>query len=493
MKTVAVFGAGIAGLSAAHEFARLGYKVSVYEANGEAGGFFRSTRMPGHENMPSEYSWHGFGPWYHNVFEVMKQIPFDETGSVYDKGLSRPVDFGIAPDKGRTEFRDSRRLPVKRMLRMSGLDNLKWGWLMLKVWASNRRTFEHYSRMNASEQWKPILSGLGWRTWRSLFGPWIGSDWTNISLHTVGQFCRKLVISRPSHHHIADAEGPAWTHRQGDGWLVLRGPSSECWFDKWIAHLEKTGVDFFWKQSLHKLDYDGEKITTAQLASGDTVQADIYVLATNPFAAVDILERTPELAEKDQLRLFKPLIQDGPHTQVSFRIAFSEKITWPRKRVGVVIADSEYNLTLCAEEQVWAPDVDLGAGVESLWTGTACVGTVPGRLYGTPVVECTKEQFIEEVKAQLFSCEGLDALIKEANNGRSLITFPIIRVEVWHEWLFSPTGIKSYQPKWVTTNNTQPYQPTQTTSIPNLVLAGAHTINPAIKYAIMQHKRFCDV
>ncbi|MBW1903218.1 MAG: NAD(P)-binding protein [Deltaproteobacteria bacterium] len=55
MKTVAIFGAGIAGLSAAHEFARLGYKVSVYEANQEAGGFFRSSRMPGHENMPSEY------------------------------------------------------------------------------------------------------------------------------------------------------------------------------------------------------------------------------------------------------------------------------------------------------------------------------------------------------------------------------------------------------------------------------------------------------
>jgi hypothetical protein len=101
-----------------------------------------------------------------------------------------------------------------------------------------------------------------------------------------------------------------------------------------------------------------------------------------------------------------------------------------------------------------------------------------------PVVECTKKQFIEEVKAQLFSCEGLDALIKEANDGRSLITFPIIRVEVWHEWLFSPTGIKTYQPKWVTTNNTQPYQPTQPTSIPNLVLAGAHTKTAADVWSI---------
>ena len=46
-KTAAVFGAGIAGLSAAHEFARLGYEVSVYEANNEAGGVFRSARIPG--------------------------------------------------------------------------------------------------------------------------------------------------------------------------------------------------------------------------------------------------------------------------------------------------------------------------------------------------------------------------------------------------------------------------------------------------------------
>jgi hypothetical protein len=484
MKTVAVFGAGIAGLSAAHEFVRLGYKVSVYEANSEAGGFFRSARVSGHEGMPSEYSWHGFGPWYHNVFDLMKQIPFDETGSVYDKGLSRPIDFGIAPDKGTTQFNDTWMLPVSRMLRMTRMDSLKGIWLMFKTWASNRRTFEHYSRLNASEHWKPMLSNLGWKTWRASFGPWVGSDWTNVSSHTVGQFFRKLLISRPSHLHMADGEGPAWDHSQGDGWLLLRGPSSECWFDKWIAHLEKSGVDFLWEQPLQKLDYDGKKIITAQLASGDAVQADIYVLATNPFAAADILKQTPELAEDDQLRLFEPLIQDGPHTQVSFRIAFTEKIVWPRKRAAVIIADSEYNLTLFDQGQIWAPDVDLGVGVKSLWTGTACVAKIPGRLFGVPIVECTKEQFIEEVKAQLFSCEGLDALIKEANNGRSLTTFTIKRVEVWHEWQFSPTGIESYQPKWVTTTNTQPYLPRQKTSIPNLVLAGAHTKTEADVWSI---------
>lgn len=484
MRSVAVFGAGVAGLSAAHEFTRLGYKVSVYEANREAGGFFRSARVPKDEGMPSEYSWHGFGPWYHNSFDVMKQIPFDETGSVYDKGLSRPIDFGIAHDRGGVEFNDSWLLPVSKMLGISGTNYLRWGWLMLKTWTANRRSVEHYSRLNAAQQWKPILGESDWKTWRATFGPWIGSDWTNVSLHTAGKFFRKLFITKPSHSHDADKEGSKWKHGQGDGWLVLRGPSSECWFDKWVEHLKKNGVDFFWKQPLHKFDFDGRRITAARLDSGAKIKADIYVLATNPFSAVDVLERTPALAEEEQLSKFRPLTRDGAHTQVSFRIAFSEKISWPRKRAAIIVADSEFNLTIFAQDQVWPPEVSLGAGVKSLWTGTSCVGKVPGRIYGLPVVECSKNQFIEEVVAQLFSCNGLDSLIKEANDGRGLEAFPIVRVEVWHEWIFSPTGIKPRQPKWVTTTNTQPCLPKQATSVPNLVLAGAHTETAADVWSI---------
>ncbi len=484
VKSVAVFGAGIAGLSAAHEFARLGYRVSVYEANAEAGGFFRSARLPNDGGMPSEYSWHGMGPWYHNAFDVMKQIPFDATGSVFDKALSRPIDFGTAPDKGRAEFDHSHVLQVSKMLRMSGFDSLRWAWLMLKIWASSRRTLERYSRLSAAAQWKPLLSDLGWRTWRATFGPWIGSDWTRVSLHTTGQFFLKLLTSRPWHAHPADNKGPAWTHGSRDGWLLLRGPSSEFWMDKWVAYLESRGVAFSWKQSLHRMQFDGRQLIAALLESGETVQADIYVLATNPFAAADILERTPQLVLLDQLRLFRPLVQDGPHTQVSFRIAFSERLAWPRARMAVVIADSEFNLTLFAQEQAWGPGSDLGDGVLSLWTGTACVAAKPGRLYGKPLVNCTRDEFIEEVKAQLSSCEGLDQLIREANGGRGWRSFPVVRIEVWHEWKFSPQGIHPHQPKWVNTTHTQAYLPMQATPVPNLVLAGAHTRTAADVWSI---------
>lgn len=100
------------------------------------------------------------------------------------------------------------------------------------------------------------------------------------------------------------------------------------------------------------------------------------------------------------------------------------------------------------------------------------------------VVRWTKEQFIEEMKAQIFSCQSLDALIKEANGGRGLADFTIGKIEVWHEWSFSPEGIQPLQPKWVTTTQTQAYLPNQATSVPNLFLAGAHTRTAADVWSI---------
>ncbi len=429
-RTAAVFGGGIAGLSTAHELARRGWTVTVFETNLEVGGFFRSTRADGDRNMPSEYSWHGMGPWYHNVFDLLGQIPYDESGSVYEKALSRPVDFGMVSDGGTAVFDDTRFVNVRNMFQMTTRDLVRWSWLTLKTWTANRRSYEAYARINAAEAYRPILSDPAWRMWRACFGPWVGSDWTNVSLHQVGLFFRKQLISSPTWHHAADADGPAWSQGARSGWLLLRGPSSEVWFDPWVADLKRHGVTFRMRTELSRLAYEGGRITRAYLKTGEAVEADLYVLATSPFAAAEVVARTPALARLEGLRRLKPLIGDGPHTQVSFRIAFGERIAWPRARAAVVIADSEYNLTLFAEEQVWRPEIDLGDGVASLWTGTACVSKKPGRIHGIPLENCTEQQFVDEVVAQLASCAGLDGMIRQANDGRTWRSFPIVRIEV---------------------------------------------------------------
>jgi uncharacterized protein with NAD-binding domain and iron-sulfur cluster len=482
-KNVAIFGAGIAGLSAAHEFSQRGYKVTVYEANDTAGGFFRSTRRE-EDNLPSEYSWHGFGPWYHNTFDLLQQIPFDENSSLYERVLSRPMDYAVVPNKLAADLVMSDLFDKPKAFRMSLLDKISLSWGVLKVWSVNSRSKQHYARANASAYWQSRMTPTGHATWKALFGPWIGSDWPYASLHHVGLFFGRNICSGPSYKHEADESGPAWKHESMCGWSLMKGPSNEWWFDKWVAHLAQGGVTFHWQTALEVLDYDGEKITGARVASDTRVQADIYVLANTPFSAAEIVAKNPRLLEDKQLAKLQPLIQDGPHTQVSFRIAFAARILWPRERTAIALADSPFNITLFANEQSWPSKIDLGKDIASLWTCTACVASVPGKVHGKPLHNCTKEEFVDEVLAQIYESEVLDLMIKKANNGRSLKEFPILTTEVWHEWHFSPNGITPDQPKWVTTTNTQPHRPSQATSIPNLVLAGAHTKTEADIWSI---------
>lgn len=481
MKTIKIFGAGIAGLSAAHELVELGYDVSVYEALDQPGGFFRSARVR-QNDIPSEYSWHGMGPWYHNTYDVMRKIPFKD-GTVYDSALSRPIDFGIFPDDSEARFYDEGLKSIPQMFRMDRWEFCKWSYLMLKTWTSNLRSAKEYSAINAAGAWKPLLKDTAYKTWRSCFGPWIGSDWSKVCLHTTGDFFRKQLMTKPAHCHHADRDGSEWLHGAGDGWLLFKGPSSEYWFQPWTAYLKEKGVKFYWQKPLTKLEFHDNTITAA-VSLDETISGDYYILAINPFITAEILAKTPDLEKQEVLRLFKPLVQDGPHIQVSFRLAFADEIKFARERVAAVVSDSEFNLTLFAYEQVWDKEIYLGKDVKSLWTGTSCISSVPGRIHGKPVSHCTQEEFIEEVKAQILSCGALDALIREANNGKALSEFRMAEIEVWHEWEFSSAGIKHQQPKWVTTTSTQHYMPAQTTPVNNLFLAGSHTKTQAHVWSI---------
>ncbi len=476
---VAVFGAGIAGLAAADALSRIGHKVCVCEALPTPGGFFRSARRPSPEGMPTEYSWHGFGPWYVNAFDLLRRIPDGPGRSLYDQALSRPIDFGLFPERGEAAFYDHGLRSIPSMFGLSPPDVPRWAWLMLKTWTAGRRSRECYAGRNAAEAWGRRLSRRAVARWRASFGPWIGSDWRHVSLHHAGEFFRKQLTTRPPQPHAADADGPAWAHGAGSGWLLLRGPSSEVWFEPWLRDLGTRGVDFLWRAPLDRFEFDGRAVTAAVLATGRRIEADYYVLATTPFAAAEIVARTPALERQPQLSRLRSLVAGGPHVQVSLRIGFGEPIRFPRPRTAVVLADTEYNLTLFAQEQVWRPDVHLGRGIRSLWTITSCAADVPGRLRGLPVKRCTREEFLAEVLTQLHSCGSLDRMLREANGGRGLRDFPVVAVEVWDEWRFSSEGISGPQPKWVDSTRTLPHQPTQRTGVPNLLLAGAHTATQA--------------
>jgi len=51
--------------------------------------------------------------------------------------------------------------------------------------------------------------------------------------------------------------------RRWIGWLLFKGPSSEYWFDPWVACLKEMGVTFYWEKALTKLEFDGTSIISA--------------------------------------------------------------------------------------------------------------------------------------------------------------------------------------------------------------------------------------
>ena len=79
--TVAVLGGGVGGLSAAHELAERGFRVTVYEASRITGGKARSIFVPGsgtggRRDLPGEHGFRFFPSFYRHLPDTMRRIPF---------------------------------------------------------------------------------------------------------------------------------------------------------------------------------------------------------------------------------------------------------------------------------------------------------------------------------------------------------------------------------------------------------------------------------
>ena len=443
----------------------------------------RSSRTA--SGMPTEYSWRGFGPWYHNAFDLMRRIPSkrDGSASVFDLELSRQVLFTILPDDVRLPWPVDK--PPLCITTFTYYDYLQFALICLRTASANLRSEHVYAHVNAADYFRDRLTEQAAKSVVGTFGPWIGTDSVKTSLHHAAQFHIKNAWPGAPTQHKADAFGPAWEHKGKEGWLILRGPSSEVWFDPWVDALRAKGVKFVFGAELQRLEGGDDVVEHAAVrVHGSTmtqVRADHYIMACSPFACRDVFaQSSPSIRNDEQVRKFPGLVQDGQHIQVSFRIGFAEPVLTSSTSYAFILSDSEYNITIMPDDLVFHKDEFLGDGVQSLWTGTACVAYRAGELTGFNVAQSTREGFMREVLHQLHRSRSLDKMIRESNHGRGLASFRIAETEVWHSWVFPQQSdgvatISAPQPKWVTSTTTQRFLPTAATSIRNLVLAGSHT------------------
>ena len=508
-RSVAVFGAGVAGLACAHTLAQLGFDVDVYEAEAELGGVARSSRTLD-TGQPTEYSWRGFGNWYGNVFHLMKQIPsvFLPGASVYEADLRRLLFLQMGDDAGdRSVYTDQTLVGS-----LSPADRLAVVREFAAAACAQGDLLHRLRATNCEEYMSSRMSAEGLRVLMCVGGPFVGVDTTRLSLYHFANFFRYALLADCRLHLNKESDELLWK--------VLLGPSTETWFDPWARWLSSSlGVRFHVRMRLHRLLLRGERrlggeegpvrskevaaaVVTDEVAQRRIrIERDAYVCAIGPFAAVDMLRRcSPAFLRGDaNLALLPRLVAaDGEHVQVSFRLAWPRAISL-RPGPAVILRDSPFNLTMFSQSDEFHPQVELGSAVATLWTGTACAANVPGSLFGLPLCLCTRAQFRAEVLHQIYACQDLDLFVRQNNGGRSLVSFGPPRLEIWKDWVFPgdteddaderDTGaargmVRSRVPKWVTSTHTQDFVPEAETSFANLFLCGAHVRSSVDLYSM---------
>ncbi|MGV0852388.1 hydroxysqualene dehydroxylase [Mycolicibacterium phlei] len=478
-RTVAVFGAGIAGLTAAHELVERGYDVTVYERKA-LGGKARSIPVPdsGDTPLPAEHGFRFFPGFYRNVTDTMRRIPFpgNKNGtwdnltratSYLHSGLGRhdltiPLPFPLPPIPNPItpkSFIDSVATVLETLLRLPPWEALYAAQkLAVYVTSSDERKLGQWENMTwedyigADKKSKEYNRYLADGIIRNL----AASKSRDASAHSIGLVGEASVWSILLLGNDSDNKGFD---------RVLNGPTSSQWLDPWVDYLRQQGVTFRTGHALSRLHPDGRHIESATVVNNlgipQQVSADWYVSAIpcEKLAAVltdDVLEADPQLANIAALRT---------EWMNGLMCYLKRRVDVTKGHVNYV--DSGWAITSISQEQFWRkPFRQYGDGtVDDCLSAIISDWTTPGNFNGKSARDCTPPEIAREAWAQ----------IKAHLND----TDKVIDDEDLHSWFLDPAiidpgtpNVRNDEPLFIQDPGSWHRRPSAVTGIDNLFLAG---------------------
>ena len=476
-QTVAVFGAGVAGLTAAHELAERGFDVTIFERRAW-GGKARSTEVPGtaaggRRPLPGEHSWRLFAGPYQNTIDTMRRIPFgDNPNGVFDN-LVGDEHVLLARSGERRDIDWRTRGVDKRGLSPEGLVTLLVG--LLADSGIPPDAIEHFvARMVvyfASCQ-ERRLGQWEHTTWSDFIdSDRYGEDYRRIFANVFADFVQASHANRTSAQfpgHIFEFLVHGLLGRASNGPLIrsLNRPTNEAFIEPWLAVLRGHGAHLRLGYELTGLQMRDGRITGAEVRrNGQTsvVDADWYVSALP-------VERARELWTAD-------ILDADPHLGRMWRLEtawmnglkfFLSKQT-PVIKGHVFYIDSPWLVTSISQSQFWPLDFAATYGDGRTHESLSAIisdWTAPGVLYGKPANACTPEEVVSEVWEQM----------KRHLNERGRT--PVLTDDLIVSWDIDPGMVRrggrlvSDDPLVLPTVGQRPDRPDVTTGIRNLILTG---------------------
>ncbi len=402
---VAVFGGGVAGLSAAHELAERGFEVHVYERRSGWGGKARSIPVPdsgteGRAPLPGEHGFRFFPGFYKHVTDTLRRIPYGASGNVYEN--LRVATRVLLARSGQTELTWLARRPAT-------LDDLRdflislftpldvppdetaffVNRLLLVATSCPERRLAEYENIawwdfiQAPRMSKQYQAYLGQGLTRSL----VAMRAEESSTRTVGVTQLQLLYAFISPDGIFDR--------------LLGGPTSDVWIAPWTQYLQKRGVQFHAGQTLTQIGVQGRRVTGATVngEGGPTNVAADYYIAALPVEVMttlvtdDLKRAAPSIANLDKLS-----------TRWMNGIQFYLAQDAPIVNGHAIYLNSPWALTSISQHQFWT-SVDLSKFGNGKVRGIISVDIsdweAPGVVYNKPARECTAEEIRMETWTQL--------------------------------------------------------------------------------------------
>lgn len=453
-KKVIIIGAGIGGLSCAHELSKTPeqFDIHVIDRHPNAGGLARSS--VNEEDKHSEICWKAISSGYINLLQILDTVT-DNSGIkliAHLKPLERFIyafndrniveaqnSFITRPSLFKSGFKTmyNKNVPIK--------DQIKLLWFLFKAQYSCEERLASYDKIKWSD-WVNSYSEEVKRWILDSTAIYLGMDYKNISK----QFMMQLVRD--------DTRSPL-INNQHLFWS-FDGPMSEVFIEPWKEFLKKKGVHFHMEVTAEAFEYKKDEIhaiTFKHMENFNTADADIFVNAMGCEQLAKIYPESPEtVIVKNK---YEKLAALGHQIQAQILFYINRRTFTDHKPTIAIFPDSPWFLMTRLEANLWeTKDCDLLSTGIGIWDR-------PGLIYAKTALECTPKELAEECWYQI--TESKHNMLWETQ---------MPEWDLWHNVYSDEKGIDTSEPKFSNNVGTLELRPQcADTYFTNLYHATAYT------------------
>lgn len=406
MKTIAILGGGVAGLTAAQELAERGFRVTVFEREEIFGGKARSLHVPdtsvdGRRPLPGEHGFRFFPGFYRHIDDTMRRIPFGQNERGVADNMVPATEALLARANG-DELVMPAHVPdtpedIEKLidaafgnqLGFSASETIYFARRMFTFLTScDERRLNEFDRVS----WWDFISAEQHSTGYQRF---LGQGITRSLVAMKAEISSTRTIATIYTQMMANLFSPfEWSDR------LLDGPTNDVWIDPWVDYLDQLGVDLRLGARIDSIECDGERCTGVQVTEDGqtrTVDADHYIAALpveaiKPLLTPELLEAAPQLAGVHNLE-----------TRWMNGIQYFLDQDVPLVRGHGIFLDSPWAITTISQAQFWENYDWSGIGdgrVDGIISVCVSDWDTEGH-NGKKAKHCTAQEIADEVWTQM--------------------------------------------------------------------------------------------